>query len=386
MIAIGNSVSPIDNGRGAEKENHHSLDVMGKVVRQSEKEWTSVEIQVGKGLSQLSFTNENTGLAFGKDAIQSTSDGGNSWKTVSALSRLVGFGDRIEKIKVGHDGILWMVVQHNDGSAFSLKDRVKVYQSLDGGKTWTLSIVQNSATFSDLQASGKNVWLVGKTFADTQPQQLLPLVLRSSGKDSNWANLSHNFKTYIDENGGDKYNHPILSKIGFTSLDCVILVAEERTLYKTCSEGKLWERVDDDRGNLDRRVLINHLSIAENTVRLVEASGGVEGTGSLLSVLDISNGKTLSSVSLTPYYVTQALWLSRDRIIVVGKQTGNPTVGGDRVDSDVILETLDGGKLWFEVFSKEIDKMSGTFFFAGPGTIWFVDEDGKAYKITKTQK
>lgn len=372
---------PIHETPQQESDLQQPADVEGQIVGRYVEKWEPVEIQIGHGISEIAFTDNNTGWAVSKDSIYRTGDGGNTWQTINAHTGLAGSGDKIEKFSIGDDGIVWVVIQHNDGTAFSKKDKTKVYQSLDGGKTWIRSLALNSSTFSDFRSSGRDAWIIGKTFISDKPQQFFPLIFRFSGTDNRWSNLSPGFKDFVDGQTGDRYNYPNLSKVGFASSSCVIVAAEERWLYETCNNGKVWVQMGDRSEDTHRPISISYLSVAAGTLELVEASGGVEGTGSLLLTLNLSDNKTIGSVSLPSFYVTKALWSSQERIIAAGKRAGNPTAADDEGDGDVILETSDGGKSWNEVFFRK-SKSTGTFSFVGSQIAWLIDEEGKTYRIS----
>lgn len=384
--AIVHNASGID-GDSIEEPSRYAADaITGRVFENSQAEWISSEVKIGPEVSILHFVDEMRGWAIGRNEIYTTSDGGNAWRMTRFNIQIVGDGDTIEQLVFGNDGVGWLVVQHNEGDGFSLKDQVRVYRGSDGGTKWTLSTVQASATFSDLHLAGRDVWLIGRTFPDKEPSQLLPLILRFSYEKRGWDNISSNFKAYPKGEGDELHNHPRLSKIGISDTGCVIVVAEERSVYQTCDEGKHWKLTNRRGHGPDRRLSINYLNIANGIARLVEASGGIEGTGTALTTWDLSNGKTVKSIVLSSYFLTWAFWISENRIMVVGERKGIPVRDADEnehKDRSVILETVDGGNTWVEVFSKAFDNTLGAFFLAGQQTIWLIDERGKTYKITR---
>lgn len=89
---------------------------------------------------------------------------------------------------------------------------------------------------------------------------------------------------------------------------------------------------------------------------------------------------------MSPYFLTNASWVSESEIIVAGELEGNPlqdAAESERKRRDVILHTIDGGKTWSEVFSSPFDYNRGNFFFAGSRTIWLIDENGVVHRIAK---
>jgi len=369
----------------AERETTVNSEVTGTITNVSEQNWISTEVQISNDVSQLTFAGQNKGWACGKNSMFETSDGGKTWKLVNSHLNLVERGDEIEKLEFDVDGIGWLVVQHNAGDEFSRKDQIRVYRSPDAGKSWTLSVSQPSATFSDLRSSEKETWLIGKTFLGSEPQRLVPLILYFSKPKKKWEDLSHTFNSSLNVNNDEYFHFPSLSKIGSAEDRCVFLASEERTVFQTCDKGKTWDLINSH-GNPDHPLKINQIRVTHDSVNLLEAVGGVEGTESVLTTFDRPNGKSTRTVALNSYYLTGAAWGPDNEILAAGAFRGSPlkdAAEDTRKDKDVVLRTIDDGNTWTEVFSRAFGHKSGTFFFAGQQTIWLIDENGVVRRIAK---
>jgi photosystem II stability/assembly factor-like uncharacterized protein len=165
--------------------------------------WDSLPSGTAGGpLNAISFTDANHGIIVGIGVIQSTKDGGNSWKidTVDAFLYDVCYLDTSKAVVVGGRGKIYMMDEDGDwwlettigffddlvGVAFSdmnngitVSNTGKTWQTTNGGSTWTQRNVPGTATLYDV--------------CFTNPQTALAVgqqtILHTTNRGTSWTAL-----------------------------------------------------------------------------------------------------------------------------------------------------------------------------------------------------
>ncbi len=354
------------------------------IFTKTDQLWSTTEVKIAEGVSHLSFGDRDRGWALARNSIYSTVDGGATWSLVNMNLAILRQEDRVEYFEFNSDGFGRIILQHSDSDEFSPRDEVRVFQSADSGKTWNQVASKRSAMYSAFAVHGSTSWLVGTVSGPIHPSRRMPFILRWSSFEKKAEDVSRQFSTFLNPKKDENFNYPSISKIAVASSGCVVMASEENSVFQTCDSGESWKRIRSE-GDPAYPDLINDLAVIGDEVRILQASGGAEGTGSMLSVVGLYSEKTEKSVSMSSYFLTRAKWVSDAEIIVAGEKKGNPLRDSpeqEKQDMDVILRTLDGGKTWSEVFSRKHDEIRGTFVFADNKTLWLIDEAGRVFKIS----
>src|SRR5436190_4482504 len=384
--------NPVSQPLGLEEtfEEIPSLNVVESniAVEETGHRWASSEIQLREPVSQITFIDQSKGWACNKGFVYKTIDSGKNWKPTP-----IGFieqNDEINKIAFTDELRGWIVLQQNASrNEFSEKDKFRVFRTLDGGETWKLSIVVDSAQLSDFQASDNAVWIAANHFVGYHPQRFRPLMFHFSQKTNKWSDVSNGIlRIYNDEIRyleNDKaaldYASVSLEKISIAKTNCVVAVTAKQSIIQSCDDGDNWKLINFH-GRYGSRLNINQVNTVNNVVWSLEATGGIEGTGSRLVAVPLEPIGNAKLITIGGYFLTQGYWVSGDEFVAAGERVPTDVNSGENIKKDVVIRTLDGGRNWVEIYSSLMKTNRGTFFFSDSNVIWLIDGDGIVRRIS----
>jgi photosystem II stability/assembly factor-like uncharacterized protein len=323
--------------------------------------WSDVVGSPTEGLSAISFTDANRGIAVGETGgIYQTSDGGKTWLEIWTHDNLndVWFSDANNGTAVGYRGT---IIRTTDGgtswgrqssgtisflrsvcfvdvwTGFAVGENGTILRTENGGTTWTKQPTDSLATLNGVHFTDTNHGAaVGSTLVD--PSRLAAVVLRTTDGGARWT------PRILDPEGAETGS--VLNGVWFTDVQTGFAVG---VTYKTQgSVGRMLRTTDGGETwvsqNTSNALPLNGISFtdASHGVGVGGMGGGRDGPA-LGNILRTTNGgENWQEISIQGLADMRAVsfWDQKHGVAVGGFHGTHITPRAQ------ILQTEDGGSTW----------------------------------------
>ena len=306
------------------------------------RSWTEVDLSAlgwNPRLQDIWFTNDNDGFLIGEYTLYTTHNGGQTWVAVPEVQV-----SDIAKIKFD-----------NEDAGFIIGNGV-MYKTNNGGDTWSVLYpgISPGGITGVTQSSGK-IYIAGKSYYYSY--QSARSIAMSSDQGATWSTLN-----YFSD--GHIYHIDFsIEKNGF--------ITGENGLFKTEDNGFTWKQTPSDLTNVGDTHFID-----KNTVILLSAGDIYKSTDG-----GVTTRKVLTTSKVDPYRPAGTLYGFAGNILfsvswyavyrsddlgetwkLVSTDPGYYTQGMHFISPSIgyrielfgsVEKTIDGGKTWSPVFTRE---------------------------------
>lgn len=295
-------------------KQQRSPKVVNLTVSSTEK-WKIMEQKLGQdSLIDVFFVNTNHGwlvsnneLKRGSAKIYETVDGGKTWIQLSVNIPANSF---ISKIFFLNETRGWMVTQTENHELKNISAEIRILETGDGGRTWKLQYTMKEAYVSDLvfdKMTGEG-WLVGLKGKADYSFNTDALALHTLDFGKTWVDVSPKFVPENQSSDSILSSKDSLKDIQLIGNLEAFAISQRGRLLRTSDGGKNWEtvvRIFDERNSLE----FKNLGLKGNSkLWATNEACSIEGQQTLLAIIKenssidkfLLNEVCISDVSILP--------------------------------------------------------------------------------------
>lgn len=349
---------------------------------------TKVGLPFKSRARKVFFLNRYIGWVCNGNELLQTDDRGLTWKR---LTKKVACGDDRSELFFDTVRTGWLTEEvRRPGSNFLSKEvKIQLYVTSDGGANWTLVLSRGVASNLQTAFLGPGVWITGldHTSLDFYETKPFLLVADSYGESTEFRIPS----SIVTENDTSQWFYEF-EKLGISDNDCILIVTRNRSFLRTCDEGKTWNMYSGFPFDEEDRHPLGATGLGETAAGVIwvmEAAGGVEGTGSTFSLFDTEKS-LVESVSFGGLYARFAVKTLENELHIVGEDLMtrlDESSGKLNVAEEiVVLSGSFGSNEFQEVYRHRKFGRTVHVSEGGDGSVWFIDSEGDLYSVEKKKR